>query len=135
MDEEIRKISKYYKKKVTEDDHCHNIVKLANTLTKKFGECGVLNGNRFRIGIAQKVLNLYLKYLWCLGYIKIPPHCPLDRRIIDLLKIPCNWTKLDDIKEYTELIECCQNLAKDQKTSIAEWELEKWSQNGKLDQA
>jgi hypothetical protein len=35
-----------------------------------------------RIGLAQKALNLYLKYLWCLGEIHEPPHCPLDSIVL-----------------------------------------------------
>lgn len=43
--------------------------------------------NVFRIGSAQKALNLYRKYLWCLGYIPFPPHCPFDATIIDQLPV------------------------------------------------
>jgi hypothetical protein len=48
---------------------------------------GVPSKNLFRVGTAQKALNLYLKYLWCLGEIKTPPHCPFDRGIIQMLPV------------------------------------------------
>ncbi|SDJ63273.1 hypothetical protein SAMN05216338_105731 [Bradyrhizobium sp. Rc2d] len=33
--------------------------------------------------VAQKVLNLLLKYYWCLARIPEPPYCPIDRIIIE----------------------------------------------------
>ncbi len=55
----------------------------------------ILFGNGFRVGIAQKALNLYLKYLWCLGKITEPPHCPFDSIIISEIKCNIKWTEMD----------------------------------------
>ena len=33
---------------------------------------------------------LYLKYLWCLGEICRPPHCPFDRMVIEELDVSGN---------------------------------------------
>jgi hypothetical protein len=127
----LRNFGLTYAQSVTDEVHYRNIVNLANTMTEKFRDTGILRCRRFRIGIAQKALNLYLKYLWCLGDIPTPPHCPLDRRIIDMLDLKgkdrkdYDWTKLDDIKKYKELIEKCRNVAGD--ISLAEWELKEWT--------
>ncbi|MGH7813292.1 MAG: hypothetical protein ACREQI_04730 [Candidatus Binataceae bacterium] len=61
--DQLNQIAESYKAAVTENAHLENITRLANTLTENFRE--LLDGGRFRIGIAQKALNPYLKYLWC----------------------------------------------------------------------
>jgi len=77
-----------------------------------------------------------LKYLWCLGDIPVPPHCPIDRGIIDQLDIPkqerkkYDWTKLDKIEDYRHLIGlCCKKAKMGKRESIAEWELAIWRAN------
>jgi hypothetical protein len=83
----------------------------------------VLENRRFRIGSAQKALNLYLKYLWCLGKICSPPHCPFDRQIIASLPnyTGPSWTKLVREEDYRALVEAAK--AKAQDSSLAAWEL------------
>jgi hypothetical protein len=129
LKEKLLSLGEQYEKNVTDANHCANIVNLANDLTKECKDS--LRDNRFRIGIAQKVLNLYLKYKWCLGDILIPPHCPLDGMIINKLGLKgkrYNWTKFDDIVIYEFLIEKCKDISKKNgKESIAEWELEEWA--------
>ena len=127
---QLKSLSTIYINAVAEELHCQNIVILADSLTLQFKNSGILRDDRFRIGIAQKALNLYLKYLWCLGYIPAPPHCPIDRRIIDKLNLSrsertnIDWTKLDDIEKYKSLIHKCRKKAEN--VSIAEWELKEW---------
>jgi hypothetical protein len=128
---ELRSVAARYSDPVTEEEHCLNIEDIAKTLTQKYKDTGILRYSRFRIGIAQKALNLYLKNLWCLGEITMPPpHCPLDRQIIDKLglrwkeRAQYDWTKLDDIEKYKELISRCGKVAREGKyQNIAEWEL------------
>ena len=77
--------------------------RLGVALRKKLKELSVLYfhgavGGRFRIGVAQKALNLYLKHLWCLDWIYEPPHCPFDNGIIRLLRPTPRetlWTQMD----------------------------------------
>lgn len=133
--EHLKSLGADYANIVTDDKHCANIVNLAETLTTHYKDSGILRGGRFRIGIAQKALNLYLKYLWCLGDILVPPpHCPLDRRIIDKLDLQgekrkeYDWTKLDDIEKYKTLIAKCREKAGT--VLIAEWELTEWAPGG-----
>lgn len=125
LGEKLYSLGKQYAKKtIGEKEHCQNIKNLADELTGAFS--GILKDGRFRIGIAQKALNLYLKYLWCLGEIETPPHCPIDRNIIEKLDLdkntPKEWTKINTIKEYENLIIKCQEKAGNQIT-ISEWEL------------
>jgi len=130
--ERLRVFGAKYHDKVSDSKHCDNIAGLATAMTERFAEDEFLFEGRFRIGIAQKALNLYLKYLWCLGDIPTPPHCPIDRGILEKLKgVPPElsaWTKLDSIEGYMTIIEKCREKAKvDGFKSIAEWELETWT--------
>lgn len=117
----LDELSEQYKQEVTEDVHIRNIKKLADGLSNSDGP--KLDKGRFRIGSAQKALNLFLKYRWCLGEIHMPPHCPFDNRIIGELK-GCDkikWTSLDDIEDYKKLIHA--TLCKADDKGIALWEL------------
>lgn len=77
----LREIAKSYSAAVGEEQHIRNIQELASRLNR---DCArFLNGGCLRFGIAQKALNLYLKYLWCPGRIPLPPHCPFDDRVIN----------------------------------------------------
>src|SRR5229473_6023302 len=129
----LRSLGEKYQEPVTGEQHCRNIEDLADTLTESYKGTGLLKEERFRIGIAQKALNVYLKNLWCLGEITPPPpHCPLDRQIIDKLGLKSSersaydWTKLDDIERYKELISKCAEVARARNKNIAEWELENY---------
>ena len=46
----------------------------------------VLGQLSYKYGIAQKFINLSLKYHWCLDLIQEPPHCPIDSTIINKTK-------------------------------------------------
>jgi len=110
-----------YTHSVAEPDHLRNITSLADRLSS---DCmGALRGGRFRIGPAQKALNLFLKYLWCAGWIPVPPHCPFDSIIIG--QFPAsqrrNWTDMDSIKDYQDLVAAAHRLAGTQ--PLAHWEL------------
>jgi len=118
-------IAKQYSVLVTEETHLKNITQFADNVSSKC-KSFLLHG-RFRIGIAQKALNLYLKYLWCLDQIPTPPHCPFDSRIITLLpenkQVP--WTKFDDITIYNSLVVAAKKIAGS--LSLSEWELHVYS--------
>jgi hypothetical protein len=126
----ILEFEKHYQNAVIDSQHCSNIEALANIVSLEFKGKAVLRNDRLRIGISQKALNLYLKYLWCLDEILIPPHCPIDRRIIEKLDIQWqqrsqyDWTKLDCIQKYRELISFCKKKAGS--VPVAEWELNVW---------
>jgi hypothetical protein len=123
--EKLHKIGERYKTTVEESKHLINIQELSDTLSSDFESC--LEKGRFRIGIAQKALNLYLKYLWCVGIIPPPPHCPFDSIVIRHLP-ECEgmkWTSIDDIKDYKRLVAAAKHAAKG--TPLPQWELELWN--------
>jgi len=102
-----------------------NIEKFAEEITSEFGD--ILEGDVFRIGIAQKILNLYLKYLWVAGEIKTPPHFPVDRIMINHCGFNnINWTAIDNIEEYKKIINRARQIAGDK--PLAVWELEVWNE-------
>lgn len=121
----LGKYSKIYKSRVDEKHHINNIKIFSRDVTNKYPE--ILKNDRFRIGIAQKLLNLYLKYLWVLGWIFEPPHCPFDDKIISKLGLKIKWTKMDSIEDYKRLVGRVREIANDNGLSIAEWELKMWS--------
>jgi hypothetical protein len=117
----LQQLEPSYRETVTEEDHMRNVVALSAKLSLDHAD--ILAGRRFRIGTAQKALNLYLKYLWCLGKLPVPPHCPFDYRVIAKLSeyFGPSWTKLDDLKDYVGLVVAAK--AKAGSMSLAEWEL------------
>lgn len=112
-----------YRDEVTESSHCENIRCLIDYV--KVADTGVLGGDGYKYGIAQKLLNLSLKYYWCLGLIAEPPHCPVDKIIIDKTEFrgKVNWTQMLAEKEYIDIISAIRVLAKKENCSIAQWEL------------
>jgi hypothetical protein len=112
---------KYAERILSEDKHIKFIESTAKTLSKDLG--AFLRKGRFRIGIAQKLINLHLKYLWCAGLIEEPPHCPIDGRIRDIAGIAYNWTRSDDITEYKAAIKSLRAIANAKKMRVAAWEL------------
>ncbi len=117
----LEQIGGAYTKEMDDETHIRNIVELSDSLTRS--HTNILTGGRLRLGTAQKALNLYLKYLWCLGKIHQPPHCPFDFRII--AKLPSyngpRWTELDSEKDYRKLVAAAKAKAK--RATLAVWEL------------
>ena len=123
--EELESLLPQYESEVSEEQHTSNIETLAKNISN---QCSTsLSNGRFRIGSAQKALNLYLKYMWCIGQIECPPHCPIDA--IVLRNIPdCSgikWTILDSISEYKEIIKKAKQVASTK--PLPQWELELWN--------
>lgn len=113
----------------TSDKHCATIATLKDEVDRKFGH--LFKENNIPIGIIQKILNLHLKYLWCLDWIPIPPHFPVDA--IMLAQLPrayreLRWSRLNDMKSYRDIIEQARQLAG--ATPLAEWELRTFSRRG-----
>lgn len=115
-----------YSETPDEDVHIQNIITLSDSISLHHGKA--LNG-RLRIGTAQKALNLYLKYLWCLGRIKEPPHCPIDAIVLASLPgvADIRWTQIDTIADYKRCIDAVRQAANESRISIAEWELRRWN--------
>ncbi len=117
----LREYRPSYSDAVDEPEHVNNITELSDRLSSEFRPC--LRNGRFRVGISQKALNLYLKYLWCRGEIDPPPHCPFDSRIIGLLppKVRQAYTKVDKVGVYEDWVSEAKKIARGK--PLAEWEL------------
>ena len=128
----------HYKNIVNDVKHVANIENISYKASKQFSN--ILHFNRFRIGTSQKILNLYLKYLWCFGEITKPPHCPIDGLVLEKLKqispknykkiFSISWTKLDNINQYNKIIDVARYIVGE---DLSEWELNFWSTFGKVD--
>jgi len=121
-------LERVYEQPVSPDQHLKNIEEFANSLSISFPD--VLLGNQMRTGIAQKAVNLYLKFLWCYGWIPEPPHCPIDRIVLEKVGDYGSWTKIDSIQEYLEKIKKIE--AKKGDKSFSEWECELWENENYL---
>lgn len=121
---------------VPEHEHIKNIkgiVKLSNI--------NLIDGKAIPInfGVAQKLLNLHLKYLWCRDKLEHPPiHFPVDRLVQEILnkesyklgikkKELKAWTQFKDETEYLEVIRFAEKIRNNSKDfnemSLAELEL------------
>jgi hypothetical protein len=103
----------------TEKDHYANI----RALEKSGSRDGVdLLCNGYPFGVAQKLLNVYLKYQWCSGWISEPPHCPIDRTILAKLKLDhlFIWTTMKE-SDYRAAIDELKRVSGS--LSPARWEL------------
>ena len=137
----IEEMAPDYREGVSEKKHNTNIVRLSEKMSKSYKR--ILKDKKFKIGRAQKLLNLYLKYLWVAGEIPPPPHCPFDRIVIhEIMARHCDfdeeikekllavkWTELDWIEDkngelgYRSLVKYAKQCKGDKYPSLAEWEL------------
>jgi len=113
-----------YATTVPSDAHVRHIATLADRLSRN--HTAALVEGRFRIGPAQKALNLHLKYLWAAGWIPEPPHCPFDAIVIAALPLRSriSWTALDSVAGYQRLVAAAEDLAAP--LSLAEWEMREY---------
>lgn len=137
----LDKYAQQYKEEISGNKHIQNIKKLTQEITA--GHQDILHEGKFRIGITQKLLNLYLKYLWASDKITTPPHCPFDSKVISELekKEPerklqlklkgIKWTALKNFGDYEFLVEEAKKIAKDK--NLSEWELEFFNQKPKAE--
>jgi len=116
-----------YKAKCSEADHVANIQSLVDFGTTKGGS--LLGPDGYKFGVAQKLLNLLLKYLWCLGHVAEPPHCPVDRIVLakTALRDKLNWTEIKTAAKYNDAITAIRVVAKAAGLSLPQWELQFYS--------
>jgi hypothetical protein len=113
----------YCKKRVSAPQHVRNIESLC-AWSAAFKP--ILKGGKLNFGIAQKLLNLHLKGLWCFGLVgHEPPHLPVDRIIQERLRIrPIrSWTKIQKAEHYMEVIDAAERIAREHGLSLSELEL------------
>jgi len=109
--------------RLTEEDLYSHISGLIEE-TKKYDD--ILKLGQLNYGTAQKLVNLYLKYLWCSDFVPEPPHCPIDRIILKEAGIlDVAWTGIADRDEYVAIVNrikgVCGNM------SLAQWELQSYN--------
>jgi hypothetical protein len=121
----IREESSAYTRPISDSQHCETVQRISERLRLQFGP--LLNGGRLRFGTSQKALNLYLKFLWRLGTIPTPPHCPVDRIVLNAGGIDGVWTKCDSQNQYMEWINTLRIKARPQ--SLSEWEYGLWTRS------
>ena len=130
-----RQLEEYRTGLVDERQHVVNVEALSSELSGTHHK--ILIDGEFRVGSAQKALNLYLKYSWALRIIPEPPHCPIDSIVLKKIeKCPSSarcqicrnitWTKIRTIEEYLHFVDKAKAMAHAQGQSLACWELEAW---------
>jgi hypothetical protein len=99
IERELKNLSRKYTNEIQDSPHIRHINALAKKIS--YNNSRILNNDKLRIGTAQKLLNLYLKYLWCLNVIAKPPHCPIDNLILKEIEYDeSTWTELNSIEDY-----------------------------------
>lgn len=124
---QIRKYATSYYQPISDETHSYSMCEICNYISMKHGN--ILADQRLRLGTVQKAFNLYLKFLWCLDQNRAdPPHCPVDRIILNHAGINGVWTKLDSAELYKDWIHRLKKVAKeDGFSSLQQWELSIWS--------
>lgn len=86
-----------------------------------------LRGGRFRIGPAQKVLNMYIRYLWCLGPIPEPSRCPAYSILLKRAGVTrIAWMRMDSLNGCLDCIAAIRHVVGER--SLVEWECEVWNE-------
>lgn len=108
-----------------------NICKLNVKYMRLFKE-----GKHITVGIAQKWVNMTLKYLWILGVYdekyEDKLEIPIDKYILGEMRIICNlipnvvWSEWDDIKQYKAIQEEFRKICYGEKCTRIGWENLKW---------
>ncbi len=109
-----------YSQEISDERHMANIRSIIE-LSQQYAE--IFSKGMINFGISQKILNLYLKYLWVAGVIPTPPHFPVDRIIQEKLRIrdlqPWTQFELGDGK-YEAVIEAARAILYERKLKKTE---------------
>lgn len=119
----LLKLEERYRNKLPKIEHLSVLSKFKKDIDNK-GK-NILKESSISFGTAQKLVNLYLKYLWCIGFIEEPPSCPIDSIILKKIKdYKTRWTTMTE-EQYKLTIKKIEQKKGDK--SIANWELEEFS--------
>ncbi|MFA6215569.1 MAG: hypothetical protein WC768_03305 [Patescibacteria group bacterium] len=122
INDKLKTFKNIYKNgNVNEENHIQNLLDFKNLIDSNYK--AILRNGGINFGRAQKLLNLYLKYLWSLGEIGLPPHCPFDSIIISKLDDTGGiiWTDMS-LDDYKLLVSRAKEKAGGK--SLSDWELE-----------
>ena len=123
--------ARYVRATVTKDGWCDEIHSVCRSLEQEFKHH--LRGGRIRFGIGQKMVSLYLKYLWLMSFdeAKRPLFAVLDRGVMKAAGISGNWTHLDNRIEYIRIVEAVDRHAlQSGYIDGAQWEADEWPKLG-----
>ena len=130
--------NKYETTEVSSGDHIKALLDLKEWIDSKYyhllaNQSHIIAKGEITLGVVQKLLNLYLKYQWCLSLVCMPPppHCPFDRIVISKMNL-CNppaWTQMNSVQEYEDLVNKASEEANKEGCTIAEWELNLFLEN------
>lgn len=128
LKEWLEKLSlRYYVWEYDSNKYCNEIISLKDYLLTNHGH--ILTN--LTIGICQKPITLWLKYLWLIGDpSKKPLFATIDSNIIQLVNIPDapNWTEIDTIEEYLRIVSFIDNYALENGFGNGSvWEAENWT--------
>ena len=93
----------------------------------------LLYEGKLRYGICQKIINVFLKFLWVSDEIETPPHAPYDgiiqAKLNDRNLSP--WTEINDPAQYASFVKLANEISKG---NIAKWELKEWNKKWELEE-
>ena len=110
---------RYQLRSLTEKEHLKEIRSPAAEASRTHGRS--LHEGRFRFGVAQKLVNLYLKYLWSVGVVSTVHHCPLDGIVSREANLGFEWNTSNSEAEYVHAISKLRSHAGDE--LLQEWEI------------
>lgn len=118
---------RYYAWEYDGTRYCAEIVALKDHLNAMHGTILA----RMTIGICQKPITLWMKYLWLNGDCsKKPMFATLDRGIMQVANVPNppNWHDIDTLDEYNRIVGHIDSFARTNGYGCgAVWEAETWS--------
>ena len=98
------------KNKYCDTEHYQTIEEFVERIGREHDN--ILHENRLRIGIGQKLINLYWKCSWILKPDITPlAHCPFDSVIIKKLGSKIPWTKDINMADYQDLVRAAYLIA------------------------
>jgi len=116
--------AKYFNSKITEKQLLKIIAGLQSAT--KLKHKNILLGGNLRFGNAQKFVNLYVKNMWIAGWIKTPPHFPIDRIIQNKFQKIVPWTDMNKVQYLSIISEAKNHMIKDGYKDLATWERNKY---------
>ena len=107
-------------------------VEFESVMTKGFTQD--LKDGKFRIGISQKIISLFLKFLYCSGKIKSLCVCPIDGFVKEAILSEMkegkieeatlkNWTEITEINDLKNYVKIIQSIS----DSVINWEIDIWN--------
>ena len=110
---------KYKSENLTESEHVAEILRFKVEVSNRFP--AALHEGKLRFGVAQKLVNLYVKYLWTVGAVNSAHHCPLDGIINKVANLGYEWNTSDSEPNYIEAISKLRSHAGE--ISLPQWEI------------